>query len=93
MLGKANIADDGNVLKISYEDYSVDSFGGGDCEVIYTLTEENRHKLFDALTGDGYHGSLSDMIKEHFGLSLEKESFSDYCSRQTIEYDRFVWIS
>ena len=85
--------DDGNALKISCEDYGVESFGGGDYEVIYTLNKENRLKLYDELSGAGYFGSLSDMIKEHFGLSFEKEVFSDYCSRHSIEFDRHIWIS
>ncbi len=93
MLGKAAITDDGNALTISYEDYGVDSCGGGDYEVTYTLSKENRLKLYEKLTDAGYFGSLSDMIKECFGLSFEKESFSDYCSRNNIDFDRHIWIS
>ena len=92
MLGKAVVTDDGKALKISYEDYGVDSFGGRDYEVIYTLSKENRAKLLEALTSDGYTGHLSDMIITHFGLSLEKDSFSDYCGKHGIVFEQSVWI-
>jgi len=49
MLGKAVVTDDGDALKIEYEDYGVDTFGGADYEVIYTLSKENRQKLYDEL--------------------------------------------
>lgn len=93
MPGKAIIEDDGDVLKVGYEDYGVDSFGGGDCEVTYTINKENRIKLYEALTAEGYSGNLSVKIKERFGLSLEKESFSDYCIKHEVEFDKHVWIS
>ena len=92
MIGKAIISDEGDALKVGYEDYSVDTFNGGDCEVTYTLNKENRDKLHAALAAEGLSGSLTDMITERFGLSMEKESFSIFCQSHQIEYELHVWI-
>ena len=92
MIGKAIVTDEGDALKVEYEDYGVDTFNGGDCEVTYTLDKENRDKLITALTTEGLSGSLSDMITARFGLSMEKESFSAFCRSHGIEYNIHVWI-
>ena len=92
MSGKAFVTDKGNALIVGYEDYDVEVFGGGDYEVTYLLDKENRIKLFQVLTSEGHSGNLSNMVLNHFGLSLEKESFSDYCSRHGIVFQQHVWI-
>ena len=61
-------------------------------KVTYTLNKENRDKLHAALTAEGLSGSLTDMITERFGLSMEKESFSIFCQSHQIEYELHVWI-
>ena len=92
MTGKAFVTDKGDALIVGYEDFDVDLLGGGDYEATYLLSKENRLKLYKALTAEGHTGNLSHMVLDHFGLSLEKESFSDYCSRHGIVFQQHVWI-
>ena len=93
MLGKVFFRDEGDSLTIGYEDYSVGAFGGSDCALTYVLDKENRAKLVEALAAEGYEGEYREMMKECFGLSLEKKSFVDFCSEHRIEYKQHVWIS
>ena len=88
MLSKAFFSDEGDSLKIGYEDYSVNS----DYEVTYALDKENRTKLYEALAAEGYDGDYREMVNECFGLSLENRSFIDFCSEHGIKYKQHVWI-
>lgn len=90
--GAINIEDSGEKLEIQYEDLDVETFGGSDCEAIYTLNQENRQKLFTLLSED-HCGSLREMIIDHFGSYLEKESLITFLQRHSIEYTLFTWIS
>ena len=91
--GKAIIRDSGSSLVVNYGDYDVEAFGGGDYEVTYTLDEDNRKKLHDALKKEGVQGSLEEMILSHFGEYLDNGSFCHYCDERNIEYHLFTWVS
>ncbi len=91
--GKAIIHDSGSTLTVNYEDFDVEAFGGGDYEVTYTLNEDNRQKLYDALKAEGLQGSLEEMILSHFGEYLDNGSFCFYCDERNIKYDLFTRVS
>ena len=91
--GEAIIRDSEASLFVSYEDYDVECFGGSDYEVIYTLDQANRRKLWKALKAENLGGTLEEMILEYFGECLDKDSFSKYCDERNIKYELFTWIS
>ena len=91
--GYAIINDAGSILTVNYEDFDVESFGGSDYEVTYTLDADNRKKLCDALKAEGLQGSLEEMILSHFGEYLDNGSFCHYCDERNIEYHLFTWVS
>lgn len=91
--GKVNIADCGTALQVSYEDLDVEFFGGGDYEVIYTFSGEERYKLIKALNSEGYSGNIEEIIVAYFGEYLDKVCFSEYCNERGIKYDLFTWLS
>ena len=78
-------------IRISYEDYKVENFGGGSYEAIYDIDTENRKKL-ETLLSKTLSGSLQDMITEAFGECLDKKSFYDYCEQNGIDCKVFTWI-
>ncbi len=90
--GYAIINDTGSSLTVNYEDFDVE-FCGGDYEVTYTLDEDNRQKLYDALKAEGLQGSLEEMILSHFGKYLDQDSFDNYCETRNIKFDLFTWVS
>ena len=59
----------------------------------YTLNEDNRQKLYDALKAEGLQGSLEEMILSHFGEYLDNGSFCFYCDERNIKYDLFTSVS
>lgn len=91
--GEAIIIDSETGLYVSYEDYDVECFDGSDYEVIYTLDQTNRRKLWKALKAENMGGTLEEMILEHFGEYLDKDSFSNYCEERNITFELFTWVS
>ena len=91
--GKLYVYDLPHGLKLGYEDYDVETFGGSDYEVSYTLDEENRNKVWKLLNAEGLTGSLEEMIITYFGEYMEKESFCAFCDEHGIKYHLFTWIS
>ena len=91
--GYAIIGETATGLTVSYEDFDVEAFDGADYEATYTLDGENREKLRQILQTEGLRGTLEEMILEHFGRCLDKDSFSNYCDRNRIDYDLFTWNS
>ena len=85
-------------IRLSYEDYNVESFGGADYEAIYTLTLEASNKLYDLLDkeykekGGKDNLELKELIHYKFGERLEKESFASYCGKQGIKYDLKTFV-
>jgi hypothetical protein len=83
-------------IEISYEDYNVEAFGGGDYEVIYTLTKENGEKLRNILVQENKESNenltLKELILKRFGPNLENESFAEYCDNSNIKYDLQTYI-
>ncbi len=91
--GEAFITEAADSLRVEYEDYDVEVFGGSDYEASYSLDAAARDKLEQALKKEGLSGSLKDMILTHFGAYLEKDSFAAYCDANGIQYDLHTWIS
>ena len=90
--GKFSYTEDSDgSIRISYEDYKVEAFGGGSYEAIYDIDAENRQML-EALLRKTLSGSLQDMITEEFGEYLDKKSFHDYCEQYGVECKVFTWI-
>lgn len=89
--GFAVIRDEREGLSVSYEDFNVEYFDGMDYEVKYELDAANKRLLRAALAADGYEGTLQDMIRNHFGPYLDRDSFSVYCSNHEIRYKLFAW--
>ena len=83
-------------IEISYEDYNVEAFGGGDYEVIYTLTKENGEKLRNILVQENKESNenltLKELILKRFDTNLENESFAEYCDNSNIKYDLQTYI-
>ena len=77
--------------EISYEDYG--EYSGMDYEANYKLDSMNRTLLEDTLKAEGCTGSLSEMLREKFGVHLEKCSFASYLAKHDIDYDLFTWCS
>ena len=92
-LGYAMIHDSPTGLSVNCEDFDVEFFGGSDYEYTYTLDKSNRDKLWELLKSKNYTGSMEDMIKEYFGVSLEKTPFGGFCNENGIGYDLFNWVS
>ncbi len=91
--GETIIHDHGNIFTINYEDFDVESFGGSDVECTYTLDNDNRQKLQEALIKEGLDGTLKEMILAHFGEDPNLYAFTTYCEAKNIKYHKFVWIS
>ncbi|MCR4654930.1 MAG: hypothetical protein K5770_01655 [Lachnospiraceae bacterium] len=91
--GRAIVYDDGKTLEVSYEDYGVPAFDGGDYEATYSLNSDNRKKLKTELEQEGFSGSMEEMIIGRFGEYLEKSSFALYLDEHGIKYELFTWIS
>lgn len=83
--------DDGS-LEISYEDYDVEIFGGGDYEAIYNIDTENAEKLRRYLM-KSHSGSMEEMLVDEFGIHMDKRSFASTCDENGIQYELFTWIS
>ena len=79
-------------IRILYEDYGVEMFGGGDYEATYVLDSENRKLLEDYLKDSGNQGALEEMLISEFGKSLEKKSFAAVCDANGIKYELNTWI-
>ena len=82
--------EDGSI-KIEYEDYVVDMYGGCDYESIYRLDKENAEKLRKHLEKT-HTGSLKEMLNEEFGSNLKKKSIEKELDRLKIKYTHFTWI-
>ena len=91
-LGYAIIQDSPSGLRVSCEDFGVECFGGSDYEYIYTFDRINRKKLWKLLRSKNVAGSMEEMIREYFGVSLEKVPFGCFCDEHGIEYDLFTWV-
>ncbi len=83
-------------IEISYEDYNVETFGGGDYEAIYTLTKENSDKLKEILKNENKEAlsnlTLKELIINKFGPNLKKASFSSYCKANDIKYELQTYV-
>jgi len=84
-------SEDGSI-RISYEDYKVDAFGGSSYEAIYDIDSENKAKLFKYLVDAGNTGTLNEMLVSEFGERLDKKSFASTCDENEIKYKLFTWI-
>lgn len=82
--------DDGSI-RISYEDYKVENFGGGSYEAIYDIDATNRDKL-ERLLEKPLLDDLEEMIVAEFGERLDKKSFAEYLNSNGVEYKLFTWI-
>lgn len=94
MNGLFNLSEyeDGSI-RISYEDYKVDAFGGSSYEAIYDIDPENKTKLIKYLSEAGNAGTLDEMLVSEFGERLDKKSFAITCDENNIKYKLFTWIS
>ena len=90
--GYALIYDTPTELSVNCEDFGVECFGGS-YEYTYALDRAERDRLCEILRAEGAEGSLSDMIREYFGVCLEKVSFGAFCSRHHIRYRLSTWVS
>ncbi len=88
-LGNAIIHDSPVGLSVSCEDYDAEIFGGSDYEYIYTFDRSNRNKLWKLLRSKNYTGSMEDMIREFFGVSLGKTPFGGFCGENGISCNLF----
>ena len=83
-------------IEISYEDYNVEAFGGGDYEAIYTLTKENSDKLKEILKNENKRAlsnlTFKELIINKFGPNLKKASFSGYCKANNIKYELQTYV-
>jgi len=77
--------------RIEYNDYEVESFGGGGYEAIYDIDPENRDKL-EKLIGKPSEKNLKELIAAEFGECLDKNSFAAYLNENGIKYELFTWI-
>ena len=89
-LGHAMIHDSPNGFRVSCDDFDVEFFGGSDYEFTYTLDKHNRDKLWEILKSKKANGAMEDMIREYFGVSLEKTPFGGFCDENGIKYDLFT---
>lgn len=92
-LGYASIHDSPTGLSVNCEDFDVEFFGGSDYEFTYTLDKHNRDKLWRILKSKNADGAMEDMVREYFGVSLEKTPFGGFCDEYGIKYDLFTWVS
>ena len=83
--------EDGGV-RISYEDYNTETYGGADVEVIYKLDSKGKAMLEDALS-ETCSGTLKDMLTQEFGFYLNKKSFYQWLQDRQIPFEHFVWMS
>ena len=85
-------------IELSYEDYNVEAFGGGDYEAIYTLSKEASDQLYNLLdkeykeTGGNDNLYLRDLILNKFGERLNKASFASYCNKNNIKYELHTFV-
>ena len=85
-------------IRLTYEDYNVEFFGGVDYEAIYTLNKEESDKLYNILNeeyiknGGKDNLDLKDLILHFFGERLEKKSFSSYCNKNNIKYELKTFV-
>ena len=66
-------------VSVNCEDFDVEYFGGSDYEFTYTLDKPNRDKLWGMLKAEGTVGSMEEMIREYFGVYLDKIPFGRFC--------------
>ena len=85
-------------IRLTYEDYNVEAFGGGDYEAIYTLSKKDTDKLYEILNdeymkNDGRDNlDLKELIHYFFGERLEKRSFASYCNKNDIKYNLQTFV-
>ena len=73
-------------IRIIYEDYGVEMFGGWDYEATYVLDAGNRRLLEEYLRINN-RGSLKEMLVSEFGKALEKKSFAAVCDENGIQFE------
>ena len=79
-------------VTLGIEDSDVEFFGGADYEMLYTMDTENVEKLRTVLSRT-HRGPLEKMIKEEFGIHLDKVQMSKWLSDHGIEFEFFNWVS
>ena len=85
-------------ITLSYEDYNVEAFGGGDYEVIYKITMDESNKLYNLLDKEYKENGginnlyLEELIHNKFDERLEKMSFAKYCDEHDIKYQLNTWV-
>ncbi len=76
-------------LRVGYEDYGVDFFGGGDFECYYTFERDCVDKLCVALGTD--RDGLEKTLGEFVGEDFDSPRLEKLCKDNDITYSRMTY--
>lgn len=76
-------------LRVGYEDYGVDFFGGRDFECYYTFEKDMVDALCNALGTN--RKKLKKVLGDFVGENFDGWKFEEFCAEHNITYSRMTY--